>query len=268
MLGREPGPAGVAAHLPALESGATSRQDLVQMIRGFDEFNRSPGFTGRTLGHSIHSGRCQFIRGLPRAERILDLGGTHLYSDEGAMVGLGYPYRFKELVIVDLPSEERHEIYRSSQRLTEVETRLGLVRYQYHSMTDLSGFEDSSFDLVYSGQSIEHVTSEEGAFVFAQVHRLLCPGGYFALDTPNARVTRLQQQEFIDPDHKVEYQLPELVEMATGAGYEVVEVKGLNYAGDSLGSGMFDADEVARYPGLFAEAADCYILCLLCRKPS
>jgi len=268
MLGREPEAAGMAAHLPAVESGAIGRHDLVAMLRGSDEFNRRPRFSARTFGHSIHSGRCQFIRGLPRAERILDLGGTHLHSDEGALVGLGYPYRFKELVVVDLPSDERHEIYRSTQRPTEVETELGLVRYRYHSMTDLREFEDSSFDLVYSGQSIEHVTRDEGASVFSQVHRLLRPGGHFALDTPNGRVTRLQQQAFIDPDHKVEYRLEELVEMATRAGYEVVEAKGLNYAGGAVSTGVFDADEVARYPGLFAEADDCYILCLLCRRPA
>ena len=38
----------------------------------------------------------------------------------------------------------------------------------------------------------------------------LRPGGYFALDTPNGRLTRLQQADFIDPDHKIEYTFEQL----------------------------------------------------------
>ena len=41
--------------------------------------------------------------------------------------------------------------------------------------------------------------------MLSEVRRVLRPGGYLGLDTPNARVTRLQQAEFIDPDHEHEY---------------------------------------------------------------
>jgi len=262
MLGRKPDPVGTADFLPRLRSGELDGRAFLRVLKESDEFNRWPSF-----GESIHAGRRQFIRSLPKAERILDLGGSAIGAVEGAMVVMGYPYSFKELVIIDLPDEDRHEIYRTERRPDEVETRLGTVRYRYHSMTDLTEYDDSSFDLVYSGQTIEHVSRADGASVFSQVHRVLSPGGHFALDTPNARVTRIQQDEFIDPDHKVEYQLHELVAMAADSGLEVVDTKGLNYAPRSVATGRFDAEEATARSGVFAEAADCYILCLVLRKP-
>jgi hypothetical protein len=100
-----------------------------------------------------------------------------------------------------------------------------------------------------------------------EVFRILRPGGSLALDTPNARVTRLQQDAFIDPDHKVEYTYGELADLVTGTGFGIVDAKGLNYAGGSLAAGRFDVDEVAGNSGLYAAVEDCYILCLVARKP-
>ncbi len=268
VLGRRPDPMGESDYTRRLETGALTNRQMVQWMWGSEEFVNSARFCGHTLGPSIHMGRCEFIRSLPRAARIVDLGGTHLHDEKGAMVGLGYPYPFEELVIVDLPSDDRHPIYRGGEVTREVRTELGPVRYRYHSMTDLSAFEDASVDLVYSGQSIEHITADEARLMVKDVCRILRPGGTFALDTPNGRVTRLQQAEFIDPDHKVEYRLEELTDLLESGGLQVVETKGLNLATRSLEAGRFDIDEVAAYPGLFAEAPDCYILCVLCRRPA
>src|ERR1700678_3113763 len=99
------------------------------------------------MAPSVHAGRCRFIRALPRADRIVDLGGTNLQDPRGALVSLGYPYPFERLVIVDLPSDERHAIYRSDENEGVVVTDKGPVSYRYHSMVDLSGFEDDSVDL-------------------------------------------------------------------------------------------------------------------------
>jgi len=268
MLGRKPDPVGFEDFGRRIRNGHLTRRQMVEAIRGSEEFQTGVRFSGPMLGSSLHAGRCQFIRSLPPAGRIVDLGGTHLANEAGAMVGLGYPYRFRELVIVDLPSDERHPLYQSGMAPPEVRSHLGPVRYRYHSMTDLSDFGDLSVDLVYSGQSIEHVSADEGSVVLKEVFRILRPGGHLALDTPNARVTRLQQAEFIDPDHKVEYTSEELAAKLESVGFEILELKGLNYAGRSLATGRFDPDEIAGNCGLFSEARDCYILCCLCRKPA
>jgi len=269
MLGEHPALRDVKHHVAAIASGALSRQDFIYMLRGSESFPASARYSGELLGFSIHSGRCQFIKMLPRATRILDLGGVHQQNPIGALVALGYPYDFDELIIVDLPTDERHAIYqKSSDRLAEVKSPRGPVRYQYHSMTDLSAYGEGSFGLVYSGQSIEHVTRAEADIVLSQVYRVLERGGWFALDTPNARVTRMQQEAFIDPDHKHEYQVDELHSMLERVGFTDIRTMGLNYAGDSLTRSSFDLTEVARHPGIYDEAADCYILCLICRKPA
>ena len=181
----------------------------------------------------------------------MDLGGTDLGDPRGALVALGYPYDFDRLVIVDLPSAERHSMYRSDEQQGVIVTERGPVSYSYHSMVDLSPFEDESIDLIYSGQSIEHVTAEDGKSVMAEAYRVLRPGGYLAIDTPNGRMTRLQQDEMIDPDHKIEYTWAQLSQLILSAGFEISWAKGLNYAGESAARGRVDLAEVAGNCGLY-----------------
>ncbi len=71
---------------------------------------------------------------------------------------------------------------------------------------------------------------EEAERVLAGAARILRPGGYLALDTPNARVCRIQQPGYIDPDHDHEYTHGEMTEKLHGAGFEILEAKGLNLA--------------------------------------
>jgi SAM-dependent methyltransferase len=266
LLAREPDPAGIASWQGGLEAGQFTNRDLVQLLCSSPEFESASPFSPRTFGSSLHVGRCRFIRSLPRAAVIIDLGGTNLGDERGAMVSLGYPYDFESLTIVDLPSDERHEIYRSAETDGVVRTERGPVHYRYHSMVDLAGFADSSADLVYMGQSIEHIPPDAGAHVVAEAHRILRPGGHLAVDTPNGRVTRLQQDEFIDPDHEVEYTWPQLEALLTGGGFTISWRQGINYAGHCLERGTFDLDDVARHSGLYAAIEDCYLLAVVARK--
>ncbi|MDE3205318.1 MAG: class I SAM-dependent methyltransferase [Acidobacteriota bacterium] len=267
MLRRSPDPGGRDNSLALLRSGLTN-QELVDSLRASSEYHRDVRYPGKLLGHSLHASRCQFVRSLPPGRVIVDLGGTDLGNPAGAMVAMGYPYRFDSLTIIDLPSEDRHEIYRQDATTSEsVDTPLGPVTYRYHSMTDLSGIPDDSVDLVYSGQSIEHVPPEAGRHVLAEVARILRPGGHLGLDTPNGTVTRLQQDEFVDPDHEVEYRLDELRDLIEGSGLAVVDCKGANYSGRGLAAGRFDVDEVAANSGLYWDAAACYLLCVVATKP-
>ena len=136
-------------------------------------------------------------------------------------------------------------------------------------MADLSFAEDSSVDLIYSGQSIEHVTPADGDTVLAaKPSGVLKPGGYLAIDTPNGKVCRLQQDAFIDPDHKVEYTLAELRTKVGAAGFEVVAERGVNLGGAAVDRGEFDPEALAANYGIFFDAEACYLLALLCRKPA
>jgi SAM-dependent methyltransferase len=266
LLRREPDDSGRRHFLEGLASGELTREDLLDHLRWSPEFHRGVPVKESRFGDSLHQSRSEFIAGLPEAKRILDLGGSSSYSEWGAMIAMGYPYSFESLTIIDLPPDDRHEIYRYTNQPMEVVSPQGPVRYAYHSMTDLSTYSDASFDLVYSGQSIEHVQPEEAVHVLAEVHRLLRPGGYLALDTPNARACRAQQSDFIDPDHKVEYTHSEMLTKLQSAGFTVREAKGLNYVGKSLAAGTFSVAEAASRPGIYAKIEDCYLLAYLCQK--
>ena len=180
---------------------------------------------------------------------------------------LGYPYDFDELVVVDLPPDDRHPLYHS-ERFGAGDTERGQVRYEYRSMADLSFADDASVDLVYSGQSIEHVTEADGEIVLQEAFRILRPGGYMAIDTPNGRVCRLQQSAFIDPDHKVEYTLDELRHKVKRAGFDVLTERGLNWGGPAVARDEFDPSALAGNYGIYYEADECYLLALVIQKPA
>jgi Methyltransferase domain/Domain of unknown function (DUF4214) len=267
LLDRDPDPVGLSTYLPSLSAGTMSNRDLFQVVRSSSEFQRRPAFSAHYALCSIHTSRGMFVRSLPPARRIVDLGGTDLGDPRGALVTLGYPYDFDRLVIVDLPSAERHSMYKSEEQRGIIATERGQVSYSYHSMADLSPFEDESIDLIYSGQSIEHVTPEDGKSVMAEAYRVLRPGGHLAIDTPNGRMTRLQQDEMIDPDHKIEYTWEQLSQLILSAGFEITWAKGLNYAGESAALGRVDLAEVAANCGVYDAVEDCYILAVVASKP-
>ncbi len=266
LFGREPDLSAEGAYVAELESGALSPRQLVEWLIHSAEWSHAAPMT--EFGPSLHYGRGVFIRSLPRARRILDIGGAAIGDPSGALVLMGYPYPFDELIVVDLPSEDRHELYQDESRPTSVQTPRGLVTYRYHSMTDLRSYPSRSFDLVYSGQSIEHITRRQANSVLSQARRVLKPGGYLALDTPNAKLTRLQQAAYIDPDHKYEYAHEELAAMLRGNGFVIEQAVGINYGGESVARGVFDPVELATKRGVFHEIADCYLLGYVCRRPA
>jgi SAM-dependent methyltransferase len=268
LLRREPDEGAVARYVPGLAGGSVSVAELLDGLRTSEEYRVRTPVGEASLLQSLHFSRIELILGLPRARRIVDLGGSATYSELGALVLLGYPYDFDLLTIVDLPPDDRHELYRS-EAWRRVETSQGPVEYVYGSMTDLSFVDDASVDLVFSGQSIEHVSRADAAIVVAEVARVLRPGGWFVLDTPNGPVCRLQQDAFIDPDHEHEYSLAELEALVTdgsGGRLTIVERKGLNLGVRSVASGVFDPAEFAAHPGVYADAESCYLLAVVARK--
>ena len=266
LLRRDPDQTGSDEFTGALADHRMSFEDMVDRIRTSAEFRvvARPGAAG--LHGSLHASRCEFIIGLPQARRIIDVGGGHTSDPRGALVVLGYPYDFDELVIVDLPPDDRHELYKSD-RFSDADTHRGRVRYEYRSMVDLSFAEEESVDLVYSGQSIEHVPESAGDDVLNGAFRALRPGGYMAIDTPNGRLCRMQQDDFIDPDHDVEYTLEQLRDKVIRAGFEIETIRGLNWGGPRVAQGRFDIAALSANYGIFHAADECYLLAFLIRKP-
>lgn len=267
LLRRDPDEPAWTELSAAIAEGSLKRGDVIDRIRCSSEYRTIVPVGVENLHSSLHASRCEFIVGLPPARRIVDLGGGHTIDPRGALVVLGYPYPFEELVVVDLPPDDRHPLYHS-ERFDERKTERGTVRYEYRTMSDLSFADDASVDLIYSGQSIEHVSESEGDLVLKECLRILAPGGYLAVDTPNGRVCRLQQESFIDPDHEVEYTLDQLREKLRRAGFNLLTERGLNWGGPEVADGRFDAAALASNYGVYFDAESCYLLALLAQKPA
>jgi SAM-dependent methyltransferase len=265
ILDREPDPVGGPDYEEKLANGGITRRGLAQALAHSEEFRRRVPIDNVLL--SMHVSRCAFVSGLPRAARILDLGGTHQGFADGALVHMGYPYRFDRLVVVDLPVEERDEIYQGGSDGAAVHSELGPVEFAFHSMVDLSAYADECFDLIYSGQSIEHVSETDGDTVIREACRVLAPGGWFCLDTPNGPVWRLRGSEMMNHDHQIEYGADELQAKLERHGFEVAECKGLNLMQAGVARKEFDEAEASAHPGVYAAAEDCLLLAVMARKP-
>ena len=266
ILDREPDGEGGADYTRKLASGELSRHGVAEALAHSEEFRRRVPIDNVLL--SMHVSRSEFVAGLPPARRILDLGGTHQGLADGALVHLGYPYPFEKLTVVDLPVDERDEIYQGGSSGEAVLSELGPVEFAFHSMVDLGRYDDGTFDMVYSGQTIEHVTESDGDTVVREAFRVLAPGGWFCLDTPNGPLWRLRSDEPMNHDHKIEYGASQLVTKLDRAGFEVTECKGLNLMRDGYAGGRFDEAEASAHPGVFAAAEECLLLAVVARKPA
>jgi SAM-dependent methyltransferase len=265
ILDREPDAEGGPDYTRKLANGELSRHGVAEALAHSEEFRRRVPIGNVLL--SMHVSRSEFVAGLPPARRILDLGGTHQGFADGALVHLGYPYPFEKLVVVDLPVEERDEIYQGGSSGEPVVSELGPVEFAFHSMVDLGRYADGSFDLVYSGQSIEHVSEEDGDGVLRDAFRVLAPGGWLCLDTPNGPVWRLRSAAPMNHDHKIEYAAGELAAKLERAGFTVTECKGLNLMRRGVAEGRFDEAEASANPGVYAAAQECLLLAVVARKP-
>lgn len=221
---------------------------------------------------ALHTLRCKLVQQLPRAKVIVDLGGAASSVIEGALLWMGYPHAPREITIVDLPPDLR--MFANSFAHIRDETAEWLVvgptkvRYLHQSMADLSGIAAESVDLVWSGESIEHITLAEATQMFQEVWRVLKPGGYFCLDTPNRDITKIQSpDQLIHPEHKLEYTVPQLTNNLSTAGFEIVQVMGLTPMPKTAQTGIFSWFEMLENATFSNRPEICYLFYVKCIKP-
>jgi hypothetical protein len=139
------------------------------------EFRRRHGLpTHPPYQDAMHEARALLVREhLPPADTIVDLGGASSSYEGGALLEMGYRHRPREITIVDLPPDGRFG-HGEQERRASLTTRSGVkVRWLYGSMTDLSAIPSAGTDMVWSGQSIEHVSEAEADLVCAEAYRVL-----------------------------------------------------------------------------------------------
>ncbi|HET8649764.1 MAG TPA: class I SAM-dependent methyltransferase [Gemmatimonadales bacterium] len=80
---------------------------------------------------------------------------------------------------------------------------------------------------VFAGHVVEHMPPDSARKLFAEVHRVLRPGGQFVLLTPNARNLYVIGQGFwTDPTHVRPYPPQLLRALASDAGFSSMTVRG------------------------------------------
>jgi SAM-dependent methyltransferase len=265
IFGRQPDDNGLSSHLSELASRRMSPIDFVQTLLDSPEYRNR-----QKLGplESLHESRKQMVRQLPKARTIVDLGGAADNYPPGALILMGYPYPFERLTIIEPPRAERHEIYRNvvADDANRVMTPQGEVRYHFSSMANLSAFPDQSVNLVFSGESIEHVTRTDVESVLREVRRILKPDGSFCFDTPNRAVTKIQSPDaLINVDHKHEYTHEEMVDLLSSHRFTISEARGICWMPKATNAGDFDYAEMVANTGLFDDIRNCYLLYYRCR---
>lgn len=90
----------------------------------------------------------------------------------------------------------------------------------------LSRAPNTAYGAVFAGHLIEHLPPAAAERVFAEVARVLRPGGRFVLLTPNPRNLYVASEGFwIDPTHIRPYPEPLLRALAANAGFSAVRVR-------------------------------------------
>ncbi len=270
VLGRAPDVTGFTRYTDLLAQDQSSRRRVVTNLLQSAEFRTLPRPVFGPV-ETLHLTRCELISQLPPADHVLDLGGAAPNSVQGALFVMGYPHHVRSSTIVDLPPKDRlgnYECGDSEKPGRWIDTEMGSIRYVHTSMIDLSVIESGSIDLVFSGQSIEHISEEDGQRVMQQAFRVLQPGGHFCLDTPNGVLARIQSPDaFLHPEHEVEYCVDDLATRLRDVGFEIKEIKGICPMPRTVQTGIFDEQELLTNAYLSDDAEICYLFYIRCVKP-
>ena len=98
------------------------------------------------------------------------------------------------------------------------------------------GFPSDSLDVVSAFEVIEHLNEEDQRCLLGEIRRVLKPGGFFLLSTPN-RVASGRRR--MSPDHKRELNRAELEDLLVSRGFEIHEIYGQGFLGSRWDRRLF-----------------------------
>lgn len=99
------------------------------------------------------------------------------------------------------------------------------VRWVENTADHLDDVEDNSADVVFAGQTTEHLWAHELTGFLLEAHRVLRTGGVLIMDSPNRLVT--EQLRWSHGGHTVELSLAEINELAVLAGFRPTVGRGI-----------------------------------------
>lgn len=98
------------------------------------------------------------------------------------------------------------------------------VRFEVGDCTDLSRFNDATFDLVFASNFLEHLERSDGLRVLREIQRVLRPHGRLLLLQPNYRLR--PSEYFDDYTHVSVFTDRSLPDLLLSEGYRIVDVRG------------------------------------------
>ncbi len=110
-----------------------------------------PKFAKFPVNDAHHAARLLMVRDyLPKADRILDLGGASDSAAEGALLSMGYKHKPSRVCIVDQPIEMRKDYDVSTRPPDNLIFESTKIDYHYTLMSDLRQIPSGTFDLVWT----------------------------------------------------------------------------------------------------------------------
>lgn len=262
MLGRYPSNKEIRSILERSKDGTLDNLKLVVSISLSAEYMDRLSLKATELHlEFLHNTRTKLIRDiLPPAKVILDIGGAN-----GSMIDYGYKHEFDKLIVTDLPPELRIQELQSVKLEEKFESN-EKINTIYASMTSLPMIEDSSVDLIWVGQVVEHVHEHELVESLKEFNRILKDDGHLCFDTPNALMTRIHSPEqLIHPEHKKEYS-PQEMRSLLSSHFAIEQELGLVPMPQSYKEKVFSYHEMA-LNNCFSDNLDhCYIMYFECKK--
>ncbi len=130
------------------------------------------------------------------------------------------------------------------------------VTWVANTVGNMSAVPDSSVDLVFSGQNIEHLWLKDVAGFLLESFRTLRPGGRLVIDSPNRLATR--PLFWNHPQHTMEFTPDEIRTLLEMSGFDDITVRGICTVRDPVTLALLPLDaqtEVASWPLLRRVAA-------------
>ena len=163
------------------------------------------------FGHFLHALRTRRLRLMPRGARVVLSGGA-----AGAIYfqwfGGNYPTHVERHIAVEYFEPAPDPLPEG-------------VEWLPRTLGDLAPVPDGEVDLVFAGQVIEHLWLDDMAGFLIEANRVLRPEGHLVIDSPTRFIT--DALAWTMPEHTLELEIDEIVELLALAGFVDIDVKGV-----------------------------------------
>jgi Methyltransferase domain len=218
----------------------------------------------------LHMARIKWVKTLPQAKRILDIGGSSPTLAEGALIELGYAHRPEKLIIFDKPPNEQFWGKPNYSQDKDHILNWGDIQYIHGYAEDIlnnTELQQQKFDIVFMGQVVEHIYEDKLHDVLVWIKNHLSETGTLYFDTPNRSLTQLETgvDSYIDPDHKKEYTPDQMEVIIAAAGLTVTKAWGIVDMPLSLKANAFEHKDFYESQALTSNPHTAYCFAMACR---